>query len=386
MIDHTVPARLAGVLAWTRHALREPVPETPPPDAPALTCPRFRAELARHRLVPWLARRLPAAQAAPLLPAASDNLRRSLARVAELRHVGDRLDASGVPWLVVKGPALASRLWGHPTQRHAGDLDIVVPPGDVRRVDAMLREDGYVRTDPDFELSPRQREAYSKIKYEMAYRSPRHPDLYVELKWRLDGIDRLDQHLRTPERTELAGRSIPVLPRAVEFRYLCGHGARHGWFRLFWLVDVARLLGDPELDCSAVLPGGERDPAWRSVAQACRLARELLGVTPSGGFLALAENPAPVARRLAAAAIVELASPPPARRPVRFWFRQLRYRLQLASGAAEKWAVCRPHLFSPHNWRMLRLPDSLFPLYPLLGPFLWLVRLLKRAKGAREDA
>jgi hypothetical protein len=51
--------------------------------------------------------------------------------VAGLAQVADVLDGAGIPWVVVKGPAVAYGLYPEPTLRQAGDLDILVAPSDL---------------------------------------------------------------------------------------------------------------------------------------------------------------------------------------------------------------------------------------------------------------
>jgi hypothetical protein len=364
------------VVAWTRHALHPGLASTTP--LPPLDTPGLVSALARHRLHPLLAWTVPGPASAPLAPASALNLRRALARTATLRQLGETLDAAGIPWLTVKGPVLAVQLWGAPERRHAGDLDIIVAPGNVRTADSLLLAAGCQRTDPDIDLTPRQWTSYLKIKYEMAYRHPRHPDLFIEIKWRLDGVPDLAERLARPHFVAVLGHPVPTLPLADNFRYLCRHGAKHVWFRLFWLVDVARLLAQSDVPWTEVLPAGRADPSYRSVAQACLLVRDFFGITPPPGLLPAPPASDAIVRQLAAEARAQLAESRSQFSSVGVWARQLRYRTRIEPGIAGLRQALLPHLFSPLNWKTLPLPDRWFWLYPLLSPLLWLKRVRDR--------
>ncbi len=57
-----------------------------------------------------------------------------------LLRAADALDAAALPFLVIKGPALAHRWYADPAQRLFGDLDLVVPSGRVREASRVLAE------------------------------------------------------------------------------------------------------------------------------------------------------------------------------------------------------------------------------------------------------
>lgn len=77
-----------------------------------------------------------------------DGVKGHLRTLADLAAVSRTFASADVPWLVVKGPALAEMVHPSPTLRPYGDLDIVVPgatlPSAVRALEAA---GGRVRTD-----------------------------------------------------------------------------------------------------------------------------------------------------------------------------------------------------------------------------------------------
>lgn len=368
------PRELQLVLHLARRALGRD--HDSHPDPAAIDWPRFAATVERHRLAPFLHARAGAALAATCPPeigtqmraAAAESLRRSLAQTAELFRLLDALESATVPAFPVKGVALSQLLHGAIGARFASDLDLVVHPEHMERADAVLQAAGLRRTRPDFPLTAKQTRAYRRLKPEFEYVHERS-GLRIELLWRLEG-------LRNPDRAvalELAGRATRTLTLEDYAVYLSEHGARHAWFRLFWLVDLALLFDRRDVDWTSVLARARAGGSERALHQGAALAAELLGsAVPS----VLASAPASTA--LLAEARRQIVRSPRPNEPFNEWARQLRYRLRLARDPAAKWRVLAPHLLTPSNWQVWRLPDRWFWLYYPATPFLWLWRYLRR--------
>ncbi|MBX3736120.1 MAG: nucleotidyltransferase family protein [Candidatus Didemnitutus sp.] len=349
-----------------------------PPDATGVDWRRFVAAVERHRLAPFLlahagtvlAAHCPRDVVERVRASAVQSLRRSLAQTAELFRLTDALAAAGISSFTIKGVVLAQQLHGQPAARFSGDLDLVVTPHDAGAADAALQAAGLRRTWPEFPLTPRQLSAFVRAKPDFEYQLA-HSDepLRIELLWRLEGAP-ADHAVTT---VSLAGRDVRTLSLGDHALLLFQHGARHAWFRLFWLVDIARLLERDDLDWAALRLRACAAGSERALRQGVALAVELFG-SPIPAALA----DAPASGRLLAEARRQIVRTPRRNESIVEWMRQLRYRLRLARGASAKWRVLVPHLFTPGNWRVWRLPDRWFWLYYPATPFLWLWRLLRR--------
>jgi hypothetical protein len=335
------------------------------------------ALVTRHRLAPLLHHRAadivratcPPPLVAAIQAEAEQHLRRALAQTAELFRLTAALELAGITVLSVKGPALAQQLHRHLAARPAGDLDLVVAPVDVARADAILQHHGLRRSRPDFALTPRQMRAYLALKPEFEYHRTATPALRVELLWRLEGLELPVGTTSVP----LAGRAAPTLALADHALYLFEHGARHAWFRLFWLVDIAVLLERRDLDWAALLARARTRGAERAVRQGTALAADLLAAPVPRALQTAPADPA-----LVAEAQRQILRDPRPNESAFEWARQLHYRTQLHPGAGGKWRTIAPHLLTPNNWPLWRLPDRWFWLYYPATPFLWLWRYLHR--------
>jgi hypothetical protein len=199
----------------------------------------------------------------------------SLARAAELRRVADALDADGVGWLAVKGPVLATMVFGGVAQRQYADLDLVVRPGALGAVARALGPLGYT---PDPALA---HVLAWPVAVTVTFTRPGGPcplDVQTSLSHRLGfGLDQAGLWSRA-QRVRVAGREVPTLGLADTAHYLAVHGAQHGWERLSWILDFAACVGAP-------VPWGEllaRAAAFHSrrmVLLAAAIAQDLLGAT-----------------------------------------------------------------------------------------------------------
>ncbi|MBM7651871.1 nucleotidyltransferase domain-containing protein [Neobacillus cucumis] len=160
---------------------------------------------------------------------------------SELERVCGILNENQIRLLVLKGPVLAKDLYGDLSLRTCGDLDILVSINDLETVDTLLQMQGYVKQDyinmslNDWKWRNHHIEYYHK-----------QNRVNIEIHWRLNpfpgnGPDFEELWLRKREST-LTSFPIYFLGREDLFLFLVSHGARHGWFRLRWLLDINQML------------------------------------------------------------------------------------------------------------------------------------------------
>lgn len=375
---------LALLLALLRSALGHTAPVAAPTD---IDWSRFLATVERHRLGAFLAQRAGAQLTASCPPevgqklqaAAASTAQRALIVMAQQLRLTRLFAAGGIEVLAVKGLVSAEQLYGGIGRRHVGDLDLLVRSEDVARADALLQTiPGLRRTRPDFPLTPRQLKEYVRVKPEFEYMlAP--AALRVELLWRLEGLPAKEDVWTDAVECAPGGHRTRTLAPELNALYLFQHGARHAWFRLFWLVDIALLLQSADFDASQLIAHARRTGAERAVLQGAALAQRLFAFD-----LPPALVPQPSERAIIGSLVDEacrqITRTPVVNESVTEWFRQVIYRVRLQKNIRTKFAVLTPHLFSPLNWQTLPLPDRWFFIYYLTTPFLWLWRRLARSR------
>jgi hypothetical protein len=342
------------------------------------------ALVERHRVGAFLHHRVPAdvrtgwpePVARRLAAISEETLLRSLAAAAEQRSLIQLLEAERISTLAVKGLALAEQLYGGLGRRHVGDIDLLVRRGDVERADEAIQAAGWRRTRPDFRLTPLQTRRYLQLKPEFEYRREERAQR-VELLWQLEGLPESESIWTDATVCTVGGGPLRTLDPGSNALYLSQHGARHAWYRLFWLVDVALMVQDPAVDWEAAVSLARRTGVERPLLQAGALAHELFGAALPPALI-----PGPSERAVVASLVREamrqIGRKPSGDEYSADWFRQAWYRTRLARFPRAKFSVLAPHLLSPEGWRMWPLPDRWFFLYYFATPFLWLWRRIRR--------
>jgi hypothetical protein len=288
---------------------------------------------------------------------------------------------------VFKGIPLAITAFGDATVRDAGDIDLLVAEKDIFRAEEVLRAVGFVRNEPQAQLTPRRLRSYLAHQKDFSYELPSE-DLVIDVHWRLfrnpfllanAGLAEVGQAWLT-----LEGEPIATLPTPRLLLYLCVHGALDGWLRLKWLLDISALLHSmsrEEIAETAQLAGDRQ--ALPQFTAACLLSHDLLGSdVPAGG---LDRNDPRVAHILRfGRQLIRSNNYRPIREliPSTQWFLN---ELRMHTSAPYRLELVQRTLFRPRVWQSFHLPDAVFPLYALLSPVEWVIfRLRNRLSRFRR--
>ncbi|MNC20659.1 hypothetical protein D3C75_686170 [compost metagenome] len=301
---------------------------------------------------------------------------------AEMRKLADELAAEDIRAIFLKGPVLAQELYGDLSLRTSRDLDFVVPITGLEKAEALLVAQGYVKEE-EFES------IMGDWKWRQHHMTFHHPVrmLTAEVHWRMNpapskepGFDELWKRRRT---SGPMGRNVHFLGDEDLFMYLAAHGARHGWSRLRWLLDIRQmLLRAPD---AGRLVGLLRRYHYSDVGgQTLILAAGLLNAPVDAGFAVLTQRPkAVLLANLAMFYIVRTVNlhhpplPPDVDRHYRHYqpaILPFRQRVVYALGFLHPYAA---------DAKTLPLPHSLYFLYFPLRPFLWAWR---KATDRQEEA
>ncbi|KRE97070.1 Renal dipeptidase [Paenibacillus sp. Soil766] len=160
---------------------------------------------------------------------------------SEMGNIAKQCNETGIRVLVLKGPVLADDLYGDVSLRTCSDLDILIPIDNLMQAESMLVGLGYVKE-----------EVYKTILGDWKWRhhhiTYKHPQkgIKLEIHWRLGpgpGKEIPFNELWENKRMcSITKHPVYYLGREDLFLFLASHGARHGWSRLRWLVDIDRIL------------------------------------------------------------------------------------------------------------------------------------------------
>ena len=320
-----------------------------------------------HGLLPMAASKLGVlpgldAMTAELHKICQENARRSLWFAGELFSIIETLSAAGVLAIPYKGPTLAATAQGDLGLRQFHDLDILILRKDWARSKKALIDAGF---SPKLDLTAREEKAYLESACDFTFHHPPVKNV-LEIHWDLvpnfySVQIPLDHLAARAKAVELCGRAIPSLAPEDLLLCLMVHGAKHAWSRLCWLSDIAYLIQRVEIDWKTVRRRAER---WR-IARITRiglfLTRWMLG----------AEIPQAVEAWMQQDAETAVLAETLSHNMVHdckilteslayFWLfarqrEDVRDRVRLFARLATTSTLS--------EWRSVRLPEPLFPLY-----------------------
>jgi len=293
------------------------------------------------------------------------NLHKALLLARELIRVVGTLRAAGFEVMPYKGTALAELIYGDVALRQAGDIDLLIRPADFPRVREAVRELGYT---PHESFSKKEERAYLQSGYECAFDGSAGRNL-IELQWavlprfyavdfdmsgvfgRAVNLNVAGQPMRTPSADDL-------------FLILSVHAAKHVWGRLVWLCDIARLMNMPGLDWGWIRAQANELGISRILRVTMLAANRLLGA----GIPAAAQEL--VSRDSAAGLLTEeitthILNDRTYNVESLAYFR-LMMRLREKPSNRLQFLSRLAFTPGPSEWKAVRLPEPLFPLYRMV--------------------
>ena len=304
------------------------------------------------------------------------NTFRMLQLTAEMEQVCGAFRERGIRTITLKGPALAHDLYGDVSMRTSKDLDILIPVQEVEAAERILIGLGYQCKEGERSLTVR---SWTWREHHICYIHP-EKRTQVEIHWRLnpDSGRETDFELLWKRSRFSSYTQTPVrmLEREDLWVYLVTHGARHGWFRLRWLLDMDQMIRTMPLDTKKVERRLKAEGRLSIGSQTLHLASDLLHTPLSDDYLSIMAMSNRAGQRLARAGALFMNDmlDSPAELP-----NYQSYLFSLRS-ARQKWFFFIERLY-PSTWdvHQLPLPRSLYFLYFPLRPFLWFWRRFKKS-------
>ncbi|PHA03108.1 Renal dipeptidase [Bacillus pseudomycoides] len=160
---------------------------------------------------------------------------------AEMEQVSKLFTENEIRTLFLKGPVLAYDLYGDISLRTSCDLDILIPIHKLEEAESLLLEQGYVKDEYIQTILNDWKWRHHHITFF-------HPQkqIKLEIHWRLNpgpgkepSFEKLWEQRR---KSTLTSYPVYLLGSEDLFLFLVSHGARHGWSRLRWLVDINQMV------------------------------------------------------------------------------------------------------------------------------------------------
>ncbi|MBD7970813.1 nucleotidyltransferase domain-containing protein [Paenibacillus gallinarum] len=302
-----------------------------------------------------------------------NNVMKMLQLCSEMEKVNKEFTDRGIRSIHLKGPVLAKKLYGDISLRTSKDLDILVQLEDVRKAEETLISLGYVTDE-------RLLNVWKWKSHHISYYHPLNRT-EIELHWRINPESSSASFNEVWERrSEIVFSSNPLYLLGNEdlLVYLVTHGARHGWMRLRWLIDIDRMIQREWLDLNVLIKKFQNDGIDHLGGQAIILVSQLLS-TPipeelkvtlySNRSIQLAQKSLYILNNT-----FEISPNGDILESKEF----KRYIFSLLTTKQKIQYFINRLYPSTHDASLLPLPRSLHFLYFPLRPFLWVWRQMKR--------
>lgn len=306
-----------------------------------------------------------------------NNTFKMLQLCGEMERVSKLFLENEIHPLFLKGPILATDLYGDLSLRTSGDLDVLISIENLQKAEELILCAGY-------EKDEYIQSVLNDWKWRHHHFTYFHPTkgIKLEIHWRLNPAPTME-----PSFSELWKRkriysatSFPVYFLGIEdlFLFLVTHGARHGWSRLRWLTDIQQIV-KKDIDWESLIRHVRKFKCEHIAGQALLLSSQLLSTNLLEEVKPLTKGKRPFA--LAQQAIfyienmVHLHSEPLPQEISNYHKRHLLSLMTLRQKVIHAISTLYPYYTDVET---LPLPNRWHFLYFFLRPFLLLWRRKKK--------
>ncbi len=235
--------------------------------------------LVHRALSECRADQVPAALADAMRRDVHANAIRNITLTQELLRLLQLFRSHDIPVIPYKGPVQAEPIYGATPLRRFDDLDFIIRPRDMFKVQRMLLENGYQTSGKPLKLKNKTAQL-PRDQYEATYMRTRG-SLNIEMHWQLlrrhsecgFDADYIWSHARPA-----VFRNVPILDFPPEFKLLMMsiHNEKHHWRLLKFIADVAWMLEHQKnLDLDRALDLAEGLDRMEAMLKTLYLARVL---------------------------------------------------------------------------------------------------------------
>jgi len=197
--------------------------------------------------------------------------------VEELNTILKLFSSQGIEAIPLKGPLLATELYGNLELRPMADLDILVRTQDVPKAKRLLLARGYL---PEKDLSARQEKEYLTHHSAFHFYQARWK-LNVDLHWRIVRWQAFESDFLWNRAVTVRSGEIQSLWLAPEelFLFLCIHLDKSPSYQLKWILDIALVLvRHPTMNWDRVKELACRTGNRRTILRVLYVVERILGV------------------------------------------------------------------------------------------------------------
>lgn len=287
----------------------------------------------------------------------------------EMEGVSKLFTENKIRSLFLKGPILAHDLYGNLSLRTSSDLDVLIPTDQLVNAEQILEDKGYVKDDYI-------RTVLNDWKWRHHHVTYIHPrtKIKVEIHWRINPgpgkQPNFNELWERKSRSLITSYPLYSLGKEDLFVFLVSHGARHGWSRLRWLLDIQHIT-KLDLDWRMVRHFMKKYHYLKVGGQAVFLARQLLNVELSNEMKSLISKRSRILAQQAVFYLESMVSLHIVPVPAKVAQYHKRHLFSLMAKEQKLLFILSCLYPYPEDKETFPLPKQLHFLYFPLRPFLW---------------
>lgn len=189
-------------------------------------------------------------------------------------------DAADLQMIVFKGLPLGELAYGGAIWRKPGDIDILIHAHHFAPARHILTTLGF-----ETRMSRKEERQQLDLQQQLTfYGKTTDVDLHFSLQQRsflkmpYAATFDTENVWKRMSTVTMGGAGVPCLSPEDLFNLLCIHGAKHGWYRLYMLVDLAMMMTNVEINWQKVSIRARRIKAERMLGLGVLLAHKLFGI------------------------------------------------------------------------------------------------------------
>ncbi len=347
---------------------------------------KLREIVLYHKVLPILYKQLkkmddslvPQEEMAEMTSLYKNNALHNLRNAQILHRVIRLLSENGIDVIPFKGPALAIQTYGDLSLRNFSDLDFLIHTEDFNRIYEVLTAAGFCSS---FPLTKGMKQYWMLFRRNFMFSDgPTIIDFHHQITQGPRRISLKEKTWQNRCTVELLSLKIQVLSPEHSLLCLCIHATKDRWGILRIMADIAHLISrHPGLNWRTMVSDAKEIGCLRMLCVGLQLSRQVCGLKlklPDRILELIRKNRK--ARKLASKYLHQLLIIERTGKTGKLYETFALINSMDSFGPRIKYLGYFAFTPTPLDWKFIKLPEFLYPLYHLVRPFRLLFKLVSR--------
>ena len=301
---------------------------------------------------------------------------KNLRQAQNLHRVIELLSANGIAVIAFKGLALSIQAYGDLSLRNFCDLDLLIQTKDFHKIYDVLTSAGFRS---HFPLTNRMKRYWMVFRRDFEFIDGKNIlDFHHQMTQGPRRISLKEKTWQNQCTVELLSREIPVLSPEHSLLSICIHGTKDRWRTLRVIADISHLISrHPGLNWQTLVSDAKEIGCLRMLCVGLRLSRQVCGLELPDGIPELVQKDRK-AKKLASKYLNQLLNIKRTGKTGKLYETLAFIQSMDSFDPRVKYLAYFVFTPTPMDWKFIKLPEFLYPLYHLIRPFRLLVTLISR--------